>query len=237
MKWIVDRSGRFPQRPYYERAELDAICENIIISFLQNRYNKVTYPVSTNDLTILLEQHTSDLDLYADLSGIGTDVEGVTDFIAGQKPSVRISENLQASYLENRLRSTLTHELGHVKLHGALWSHHQMSLFEVEQQGHSPRCKRETIITTQEVDWLEWQAGYTSGAILMPITPLTQVVRSLFEQANAISSLYVDSPLGQQLIGLVQSKFQVSSAAARVRLIQLRHLSEQPSQPQLLINI
>lgn len=237
MRWIPDRSGRFPQRPYYEREELDSICEKIITSFLLDRYSEVSYPIYTNDLTILLEQHTLDLDLYADLSDIGNDVEGITDFLPGRKPSVRISNTLQAPHLENRLRSTLTHELGHVKLHEVLWPHRQLFLFEAEQQGRSPRCKRETIITTQEVDWLEWQAGYTSGALLMPITPLTQVVRPLFEQTNAISSLYVDSQLGQQLIRLVQNKFQVSSAAARVRLIQLRHLSEQPSQPQLLTNV
>lgn len=228
MRWIPDRSGRFPQRPYYEQEELDYICENIITAFLLERYGEIKYPICTNDLTILLEQHTSDLDMYADLVDVGYEVEGVTDFVPGRKPSVRISGALQASHLENRLRSTLTHELGHVKLHDALWLHNQMSLFEAEQQDHSPRCKRETIISAQQVDWLEWQAGYTSGAFLMPITALTQVVRSLFAQTSVIGPLHADSQLGQQLIQLVQNKFQVSSAAARVRLSQLRHLSDQP---------
>lgn len=237
MKWIPDRAGRFPQRPYYETEELDSICENTITSFLLERYGEIKYPICTNDLTILLEQHTSDLDLYADLSDIGHDVEGVTDFVPGRRPSVRISGALQAPHLENRLRSTLTHELGHVKLHNALWPHSQMSLFEAEQPDHSPRCKRETIINAQQVDWLEWQAGYTSGAFLMPITVLTQVVRSLFAQTSVIGPLYADSQLGQQLTQLVQNKFQVSSAAARVRLIQLRHLSEQTPQAQLLTQI
>jgi len=236
MKWIPDHSGRFPQRPFFDSEELDYACEKIITSFLMESYGEVRYPISTNDLTILVEQHTSELDLYADLANAGSDVEGVTDFLPGRKPSVRISNALQAPYLENRLRSTLTHELGHVKFHEALWPHQQMSLFETDHQARSPHCKRETIISTKQVDWLEWQAGYTSGALLMPITPLIQIVRTLFEQTNTIGPLYADSQLGQQLAQIVKNTFQVSSAAARVRLIQLGHLSEQPSQPQLLSN-
>ena len=234
MKWIPDQSGRFPQRPYYETEELDYTCEKIITSFLLERYGAVSYPISTNDLTILVEHYTSDLDLYADLSDAGNEVEGVTDFFPGRKPSVRISNDLQAPHLENRLRSTLTHELGHVKFHDALWPHQQMSMFETDEQARSPQCKRDTIVSTKKVDWLEWQAGYVSGALLMPITPLTQLVRGFFEQADMIGPLYADAPLGQELILLVKNQFKVSSAAARVRLLQLGHLSEQASQPQLL---
>lgn len=236
MRWINDTSGRFPQRPFFEREELDYECEKIVTSFVEEKYGTVTYPISTNDLTILVEQYASDLDLYADLSDEGYEVEGVTDFFPASKPRIRIASSLQELHMENRLRSTLAHELGHVKFHDALWPHHQLPLFSTEQQDHSPRCKRETIIGTKNVDWMEWQAGYASGALLMPITPLTQTTQFFFERAQTIGPLLADSHLGQHLIRIIKVKFQVSIDAARVRLLQLGYLSEHTPSTSLLTN-
>lgn len=234
MKWIPDNTGRFSQRPYYEREELDFECENLVTTFFKNKYGRLAYPLSTNDLTILIEQHTSDLDLYADLSTEGTDVEGVTDFFASHKPTVRISNALQEPRLENRLRSTLTHELGHVKFHDSLWVHHQMSLFETNTQDHSPRCKRETILGASQVDWLEWQAGYISGALLMPITVFRQIAMSAIGKSGAYSPILVNTSAGRQLVSAIATNFQVSANAACVRLLQLGYLTEQPPQNRLL---
>lgn len=46
------------------------------------------------------------------------------------------------------------------------------SLFpdETMQPDASPRCRRETIQPMSRTDWMEWQAGYTCGAFLMPLT-------------------------------------------------------------------
>jgi len=118
MIWVKDKTGRFAQRPHYEPSELDLECESMMAEFLRGRHGKVCYPVSTDDLTVLIEKHVENLDLYADLSAEGTDVEGVTDFLLGKRPRVRISGNLVTrDWMANRLRTTLTHELGHVKFH------------------------------------------------------------------------------------------------------------------------
>ena len=229
MKWVPDKTGRFPERPYYERDELDYECESLVTSFLQAQQSSVSYPISTNDLTILLEKSTSDLDLYADLSAEGDEVEGVTDFIANNKPRVRISGHLShQSNVDNRLRTTVTHELGHVKFHAFLWPHNQIPLLAVTSDGRSPRCKRETILNAKIVDWMEWQAGYASGAFLIPITTLRQIVRDMLGSSN-LTQPSITSPVGLQLIRKVQTTFQVPSEAARVRLCQLRLLSNQSS--------
>src|SRR5690242_190302 len=120
MKWVRDRTTRFIQRPYYSQDELDSGCEELVSSFLIKKYGTVCYPISTNDLTILIEQHTSTLDLFADLTAEGTDVEGMTEFVKKGKPRVSISANLSADNMENRQRTTLMHELGHVKYHNFL---------------------------------------------------------------------------------------------------------------------
>jgi Zn-dependent peptidase ImmA (M78 family) len=236
MRWIPDNTGRFPQRPFYETDELNALCERTVSLFLQARYGACRYPLTTDELTVLVEQHVSDLDLYADLSSEGNDVEGVTDFLVEGKPRIRISQNLHESYRENRFRSTLTHELGHVLLHDSLWPRYQPRLFEQDDRlDHkpSPRCKRETILGANQVDWLEWQAGFASGALLMPITPLTAIVRSVYAEADRIAPVAVSSSVGQKLLHQVQTTFQVSADAARVRLLQLSHLTEYPIPPLL----
>ncbi len=236
MKWIRDKSGRFPQRPYYEDHELDLECESVITSFLLEKYGKVVYPLTTNDLTILVEQSTSDLDLYADLSKEGNDVEGMTLFMPTGKPKVYVTQRLSDQVnRENRLRTTLAHEFGHVKLHGFLTATGQPSFFGATSQTLIIKCKRDTIIGATETDWMEWQAGYASGAYLMPITPIREMTQQAFEKANSPSVEMTSSPVGQALIQQVSMTFRVSEDAARVRLIKLGYLTNK-RMPNSLLN-
>src|SRR5438128_401156 len=120
MKWVDDRTQRFGRRPHYEPRELDELCEGIVEKFLCQRHGNIAFPIGTDDLTVLIEQFAVNLDLYADLTEEGLDVEGVTNFISGQRPRVRISRGLSLRPgLENRLRTTLTHEFAHVHFHNA----------------------------------------------------------------------------------------------------------------------
>ena len=80
VRMIPDKAGRFARRPFYDRRELDNECEGLIRDLLLKRRGEVEYPVSTDDLTMLIELHDADLDPYADLARFGQDVEGVTEF-------------------------------------------------------------------------------------------------------------------------------------------------------------
>jgi hypothetical protein len=118
MRWVKDQTGRFSLRPHYLPEELDSECEKFITDFLVQRHRTIEYPITTDDLTVLVETLTDDLDLYADLLNEDGDVEGVTDFFPGRRPKVMISKRLALDpRTSNRLRTTLTHELGHVKFH------------------------------------------------------------------------------------------------------------------------
>lgn len=229
MKWVKDTTGRFSERPYYGDKELDIECESLVASFLTQKYGSVSFPLSTEDLTILIEQQVSDLDIYADLSAEGADVEGMTLFPRGKKPQVLIDQKLSSQdSRENRLRTTLSHELGHVKLHGFLIPlQAQPQLFSNRDSLLTIVCKRDSIINATKVDWMEWQAGYASGAYLMPYTSVRAIVQQAFESHNAPSIVSVSSPIGQALIKQVQIRFQVSEDAARVRLLKLDFLTSQ----------
>lgn len=227
VRWYKDNTGRFPRRPHYDTEEIDAECEALIQSFLRKKYGKIEYPVRTNDILILLEQEAESLDVWADLNLDGSEnVEGVTTFSPKSRPAVQISRHLSESeHRENRYRTTLTHELGHVKLHAFLWGFEQMPLAgttKVEAQ-----CRRESIIVAAQTDWMEWQAGYASGAYLMPVSALRDAVRSFRDQhALSVADIRASTPLGDELIRAIQGRFQVSADAARVRLIKTRYLSE-----------
>lgn len=227
MKWYLDPTGRFPQRPYYEGEELDRECEAIVAAFLKREHGAVAYPITTNDLTILIEREAGSLDLYADLSAQGEGVEGMTEFFRRGKPAVHVAAELLESGRENRLRTTLTHELGHIKFHGFLWTFEAPQLPRgIGQAAPSPRCHRETIIGANQVDWLEWQAGYASGALLIPLSALKRTVREARKEAGVFGDVAVGSPAGQEIIRKVQQGYQVSADAARVRLLQRRFLVE-----------
>jgi len=227
MKWVRDRTGRFPQRPYYEGLELDSECENIISSFLIEKYGKVTLPISTNDLTILIEQKTSELDLYSDLSNEGNNVEGMTIFSRNTLPRVLISNFLSTSSSHtNRLRTTLTHEFGHVVFHNFIWAFEQPSLFKPDSGNLTIKCNRDTIINARDVDWLEWQAGYASGAFLMPLSSIKEIVHQINNDTNTYGKVSAASEIGRKMIAKVQSMFEVSEDAARVRLLKLDFIEE-----------
>ena len=230
IRWIKDPTGRFPERPFYRQEDLDSLGEGWIASFLMERYGKVEFPVSTEDLTVMIERDTSDLDQYADLSEEGEEgeeVQGLTLFYPDRKPEVRIAQELaDVGYRENRLRTTLTHEFAHVKLHAGLWPFDQPKLFPDEQEALGPRCKRPGEIGGYGNDWMEWQAGYVSGAVLMPIGLLTELVQESFTAWGAFGGIPRNSAQAADLIDRVARRFDVSTDAARVRLSQLDYLTD-----------
>lgn len=236
MKYIQDSTGRFARRPYFSEKELNQECEQLVRDFLQEINGEVAFPISTDDLTKLIERDAADLDLYADLTDEGKDVEGMTEFYPGEEPRVKISEQIAApSWAENRLRTTLTHEYGHVRYHTSLWEQKsaERNLFEESGPSDTARCNREDILEAPSTDWMEWQAGFVSGALLMPVGPVRKFVAQVFKQNDIWGTVHLHSNTARRLIKAVSSRFQVSDAAARVRLLQLNIITEQDPGPSL----
>lgn len=230
---IKDGTGRFAERPHFTEGELDAECEQIISGFLRELHGTVNYPVATDDLTKLIESRADDLDLFADLSALGEDVEGLTEFRPGEKPLVKISRLLSDNpRRENRLRTTLTHEFSHVHFHNYLWDSaaRQSSLFSTAHHNDKPMtCKRETILAANKTDWMEWQAGYACGALLMPATAVKRLVADFFRDHGICVAVTPDSIHGRSLIRSMMEAFLVSEEAASVRLSRLSFLSTSAS--------
>lgn len=227
MRWIPDRTGRFAERPYWSARDLDAQCERVIATFLRERWGEVSFPVSTEDLTVLVEGVTDDFDSFADLTSLGNAVEGVTEFREGRRPVVRIDRRLASdTRRHNRLRTTLTHEYGHVLLHSTLWaSSPSRGLFpDADLAPHASSCHTATMVTASQTDWMEWQASYASGALLMPQTQMGALVAAFQSSAGRAGHVQLGTDDALELVRQVQRTFAVSQEAARMRLGKLGYL-------------
>lgn len=225
--WVRDATKRFRERPYYHAHEIDAECERLVCAFLIRHRGKVSFPLTDDDLTVLIEQHVDDLDLYADLSEDGDDVEGACRFAIGQKPVIEIAGRLSEDDRRvNRLRTTLAHELGHARFHDAVFQQ-TFASNDLFLDGRKARivCKRDTITDAPEVDWMEWQACYASGAYLMPKKAVAAQLRTEIQKVARLTPFQVGDVAATALIATVMDGFQVSRDAARVRLTKLGYLT------------
>lgn len=219
MIMIADRTGRFPERPYYRIEEIESDCEELIAAFLTRRYGQIVLPVPTPAVVEMLERESADLDLYCDLSCEGEEINGLTTFFPGDKPRVSIARELSyQAWREHRLRSTLTHEYAHVHFHSWLYDRYCSN-------GDRHKCARGKLLPREgEPDWMEWQAGYMSGVLLMPKSRVELHLRAFLEERAIGSPLGSDSIESRVLIRRTSELFNVSGEAAEVRLKQLGHL-------------
>ena len=235
MRYVPDTTGRFSMRPHFDPAELDAECEWTITGFMKERCGKFELPIPTDILTKLIERDAADLDLYSDLSGEGLDVQGVTDFLVGERPRVRIAKELsEEKWRSNRLRTTLTHEYGHVKFHSYLYQLEAQAPKLFSDPKTAPlTCKRGGIMGAPKTDWMEWQAGYVCGSILMPVSYVKRMVSDYVKQHKLPHILHINSPEVGELLFTVSERFEVSEEAARVRLLKLGFLTDRVLGPSL----
>jgi Zn-dependent peptidase ImmA (M78 family) len=217
VKMVRDTLLGFQKRPHYEPVELENMFEKIVSDYLKKKHGKAVFPFKTDDITTLIERDVSDLDQYADLSKYGPGVEGVTEFFHAGKPKVLIAESVHRH--ENRLRTTLTHEYTHVILHSYLFATGERARkVGVNQSPKAIYCQSDNMISERKVDWMEWQAGFGSGACLMPKSYVHSAVDPIRSRGGAYGVVDPQSEMGQQIIDTVVERFEVSRHAATVRL-------------------
>lgn len=236
VKMVPDKTGRFAERPHYSPEDLDRECERIVSSFLRKKRGAVTFPIVTDDLHVLIEQEGASIDAFADLSAHGEDVEGMTEFFPDRDPKVSISDKLaNDERRKNRLRTTLTHEFGHVHFHRHLWAEKFLTgpMFGPRSSENKAICKRDTMLNASTYDWMEWQAGYVSGSMLMPLSHVRQLVSEYCQPLELHGAVYQGCQHGLALIAQVADRFAVSDEAARVRLLKLNLLAASDRQKSL----
>jgi Zn-dependent peptidase ImmA (M78 family) len=219
MKVLRDPLGRPIDRLYFDTEELDERCETKIADFMDQHRGGFRLPIPTDDLIRLIEMDADDLDMYADLP---EDEDGHTDFFADRKPRVMIAKRLSDPRYENRLRMTLGHEYGHVWFHAPLWRK------SGSDHPAEPRwtCHRDRIVDAPQSDWMEFQAAYIGGALLMPAYSVKLLAGETTMREAKQPPVSADSDLGHAIVERIMRRCGVSEQAARVRLLRLRLLTE-----------
>jgi Zn-dependent peptidase ImmA (M78 family) len=218
MKLLRDPLGRPIKRIYFKAEDLDDRCELKIGDFMDRHCGGFRLPIPTDDIIRMVETEVEDLDIYADLP---EEEDGHTDFFADRKPRVMIAKRLSDPRYENRLRMTLCHEYGHLWFHAPLWRK------SGSDHPTDPRwtCHRDRIVDAPQSDWMEFQAAYIGGALLMPRYSLRLWAREIVMREAKQPPVPPDSDLGRAVIERVMRRCQVSEQASRVRLLRLSLLA------------
>jgi Zn-dependent peptidase ImmA (M78 family) len=213
MRWFSATSGSFPKRLHFDDLnELDDECERLLIGAYYRRYGGDFEPPLNDDSLEVLIGDVADLDLFAPMA---RHEDGVTEFRPEGRPLIRINEDLMANPARRRRgRTTLAHEWFHAVYHRDAWE----IRWSVERaRGASPgtasACSSENVLGAPEANWMEFQAGYASCAILMP---KSWVLRKL---EDALSDPRTTE---HELMMSVSKLFDVSEEAATWRLRQLK---------------
>ncbi len=232
MQWVWDQTHRFRMRPDYGAEELDRQFETRVSAFLEREYGEATFPIRTSDLHRLLEKDAGLVDLRTDFGDERGEVEALVEFRRGRKPVVRITPRLsQERNLDNELRVALGHAYGHIVLHDFVFQSEEGAWLSLFGQLPEPpltihRCRTNSLMPLGDEDWMEWQAGYACGALLIPFSPLVALVRQFRHSRDLDHAALSDRSLdGATLVREVAERFGTSWNTAWARLVQLRLLS------------
>lgn len=213
-----------------KRIEREA--QRLILDHLRKRREESDlFPVTAEDLVALVEEHARDLNVYDDISHLGADVEGVTFFSVGVRPTVQISPELSQATNQNRYKSTLAHELGHVVLHDPMFQLRRADgLFGSLQQAFSVSF-RDGAVSDSQADLYESQAWHFCRCLLMPPSEVFQLVTKAL--GDELSEIWRESELGQQIISSSARTFGVSEALARIHLTKIGAITADRPAPNL----
>lgn len=170
MRWFSPSSGPFPKRLLFESlGELDDECERLLLHALFRKFDRDFEPPLDDDTLEVLVGEVADLNLFAPL---GQKEDGLTDFRPGERPSIMLNEALMSNPLRRkRGRTTLAHEWFHAVYHRDVWElRWAYERARGEPLGKAEACTESSILGAPEEDWMDFQAGHASCAILMPKT-------------------------------------------------------------------
>jgi Zn-dependent peptidase ImmA (M78 family) len=133
------------------------------------------------------------------------------------------------------LRTTLTHEYGHVRFHDYVWKLdlRPADMLKEIPSKVSPKCNRNALLNAPAVDWMEWQAGYISGALLMPRLAVLKLFSDYSQRQKVFAPIASESNHGLAVRRTIVDTFKVSDDAAKVRLFKLNLLSTRDLGPSL----
>ena len=219
MKTLSTQAGPFPERPYFEDRELEAIAADELrrVSLLP----KSPEPVRIDRF---IEKRFGVVPSYEDLDA---GLLGYTKFGPDGAERVVVSRTLAeegTQVARRRERSTFAHESGHILLHGYLFA-----LAPLRQSARLIQddvdLEQRTVLCRDEVEarghydgrWWEFQANKMIGPLLLPRPLVTEALADILTVSGlGVTTLHPDRR--EEAARHLADAFDVNPMVARRRL-------------------
>ena len=227
MRTLRTQVGPFPERPYYERWEI----EKISIEALSRVGLLPTGPEPIR-IDRLIEKGFGIVPRYKDLPG---GILGYTRFGPDGTEKVVVSRSLSevgSRASESLVSSTLAHEVGHILLHGHLFARKAQTksraLFQEEfdvggreilcREGRGPASNGSKGIPRYDGRWWEYQANQVMGSLLLPRKLFDMALEPLFSERGTFGLRSLPSECRDEAVQYLTEVFNVSPIVAQIRL-------------------
>ncbi len=164
---------------------------------------------------------------YEDLNPSQKEKRILGKFCYGTPPRIILDKTHEESESSMRVRFTLAHELGHFVLHRHRKIKNTEELIDTAED-----LPRYFITPKKSRNWVEWQANYFAGALLIPPAPVEKelkIIQKDMEIKRNIGEIYLDDSASNKrdFLGTLAKLaifFNVSQTCMEIRLRQLNLL-------------
>jgi hypothetical protein len=220
MKTFRTKSGPFSERPHFEPAEIDRICDDEL-------RKAGLYPASPQAVRIdrFIEKRFGISHDYQDLPD---GVLGYTRFTKTGVDAIIISAALEADKgkaAECRIRTTLAHEAGHGLLHAYLFALAEKPAHLFDADSHVDQkilCRdvKEGEGPKRAYDgrWWEYQANRAMGGLLCPKALVHDALKPFMRPIGSMGVLILDESRRADAVRAVADIFDVNPIVARIRI-------------------
>jgi hypothetical protein len=220
MKTFRTKSGPFSERPHFEPAEIDRICDDEL-------RKAALYPGSPQPIRIdrFVEKR---FNVYPEYQDLPEGVLGYTRFTKKGVDAIVISVALDAAkdkVAERRLRTTLAHEAGHGLLHAYLFALDEkpLHLFDADSRSdHKILCRDvqgdERQSRAYDGRWWEFQANRAIGGLLCPKALVHNALKPFMQPLGSLGALILDENHREEAIRAMADIFDVNPVVSRIRI-------------------
>ena len=227
MKTTKTPDGPFPERPYYDRSDIEMTATDALRSV--DLLPKNPEPIRVERF---IEKKFRIVPEYDDLPG---GLLGFTEFGRKGAERVVVSRSLSeagSKAAERMVNSTLAHESGHILLHGYLFALRYLegsrTMFGGDM-GVSERtvlCREETVsgshiqLSRSRYDgrWWEYQANLVIGALLLPRPLVDMALGEILSRPSVLGIRNLPPERNKEAVQLLADGFDVNPIVARIRI-------------------
>lgn len=221
----------FGRRLYYNKKEINRICCKALRE--TECLPGIPQPI---EIELFVEKYFNCQVAYQNLN---SGVLGCTAFDTnGKVAMIAVSRSLFDTGSGDRRRAwaTIAHEAGHGLLHGRLFAGEieEHPLFE----DHIDRRRRRILCRNADLrirsggyhgKWWEWQANQAIGGLLLPGKLVMECLDPLLKPVGTMGVNTLPTPIPEEVVHLVATKFEVNPVVAQIRLSELFTGGGQPT--------